>query len=198
MKKKSSVVFKNIKPIDSELWKVAKLQTREFSEKFLLKIEVKMDENAPTEDEIMVNESTGIHRTVENVLSLLMRLRQAASRCYETSEAGDIRGSEKALNEFVGILTDVVKSANESPENDEIKENAFEVLREIQSLITSSDPSSQPWGYARKIGYVPWLRVFNVQIERQKLQGAAGSCGFGFAKGYSELLGHIGELSGNM
>lgn len=73
----------------------------------------------------------------------LRLLREAASHCYQSSESGDINQSETASKEFLSVLEDVAKSAENSPDNEQISENACRVLQEARALVTSSDPQGQ-------------------------------------------------------
>lgn len=70
-------------------------------------------------------------------------LRGAASRCYQSSESGDIKQSETTAKHFLSVLADVVKSAENSPDYEQISESACRVLQEARALVTSSDPQGQ-------------------------------------------------------
>jgi len=60
-----------------------------------------------------------------------------------TSESGDIKQSETTAKHFLSVLADVVKSAENSPDYEQISESACRVLQEARALVTSSDPQGQ-------------------------------------------------------
>lgn len=70
-------------------------------------------------------------------------LRGAASHCYQSSESGDIKQSETTAKHFLSVLEDVVKSAENSPDYEQISESACRVLQEARALVTSSDRQGQ-------------------------------------------------------
>lgn len=73
----------------------------------------------------------------------LRLLREAASHLYQSNESGDIQHSETASKEFLSVLADVANSAENSPDNEQISENACRVLQEARALVTSSDSQGQ-------------------------------------------------------
>ncbi|KAI9191751.1 hypothetical protein LWI28_012963 [Acer negundo] len=72
--------------------------------------------------------------------SLLPRLQQILTSISKEIESGDIHQSENSVSELVNFLDSVLDSTMTDPSNEDIKNNASEILSELYKFLCSPSP----------------------------------------------------------